>query len=189
MKTIIQIGCNDGNDLVYNFTKNLKNPYKIHLVDASSEALNKCKIQYQNTNSSFHYLAITPNNTEYITLFVPENDAASQHSSLQLEHLKKHGHENIKEIQVPAKQINKFLDESHLGSIDYLFIDVEGLDVDLVNAIDFAVFDIKNIRFEILHSDHTFSKGGPKLDNLKQKLMSLGYTLKEDGWDMIAEKS
>ena len=53
---------------------------------------------------------------------------------------------DFRKERVPARNINKLFKELNLQTIDRLYIDTEGLDVDIINSIDFSNFDIKFLR-------------------------------------------
>ena len=73
-------------------------------------------------------------------------------------------------------------------SIEKLQIDVEGAEYKLLNSIDLSNIDIKEIFFEFKHFDGTF-KEGPKLLEIKDKLISSGYEINNfDDENIIAKK-
>jgi hypothetical protein len=91
------------------------------------------------------------------------------------------GHD-LQSIEVPANEPCYFLDQYSV--IDYLWIDVEGLDTDIVQYIDFTKYKIKQIRFESAHSDGKFVKG-IKYQNAIIKLTQANYLLHSDGLDTV----
>ncbi|MBD1166326.1 FkbM family methyltransferase [Pelagibacterales bacterium SAG-MED07] len=73
-------------------------------------------------------------------------------------------------------------------SIEKLQIDVEGAEYKILNSIDLSNIDIKEIFFEFKHFDGTF-KEGPKLLEIKDKLISSGYEINNfDDENIIAKK-
>ena len=187
---ILQIGCNDGNDHVFKFvTENNSDIKNIYLLDANEKCISICKNQYKDiSNAHFFHYAITTTDEPYVELYIPtENDIAAQ-SSLVDNHLQNHSCHNFRTEKVPAKNINQLFKDLNLKTIDRLYIDVEGLDVDIVNSIKFEEFKINFLMFEFIHSDGTMSRGGPKLDVCKQKLQNLGYSMHEEEFNIIAQK-
>jgi FkbM family methyltransferase len=67
----------------------------------------------------------------------------------------------VEEMQVGCVPFEFLMDQLGITKIDYLKIDTEGLDFDIIKSIDFKKFDIKYIKFEYEHS------------------LDLGYTLVE----------
>lgn len=172
---ILQIGCNDGNDHVFQYIKTQTDTNQVVLIDASFEALERCKQTYQNIqNCKFLHNAVITDDREFVNLFVPANNNDSQHSSLSFDHLLKHNHEHISTIKVPAININVLLEI--YKPVDRLYIDTEGLDSQLVCAINFSKYKISYIFFEFVHSDGAFNIG-QNFDRTKNILLSNGYKL------------
>jgi hypothetical protein len=68
------------------------------------------------------------------------------------------------------------------GEIEFLSIDAEGLDVELLNSIDYSKYKINNIFFEYWDfdddaNDNYFIKS--KFDELDKKLSDSGFNSKE----------
>jgi FkbM family methyltransferase len=188
---IIQIGCNNGDDHVYNYIVNNQDKIdNVYLIDANSNCIEVSKVQYKDiSNVTYLHYAITFSDEEYVELCVPDNgDSISIHSSLLESHMLSHGHPNFKKERVPAKNINKLFEELNIQCLDRLYIDTEGLDIDIVNSLDFSKIDIKFLMFEYIHSDGSHSYGGERLDKLSAHLESLGYRLSKEEFNVIAEK-
>lgn len=79
------------------------------------------------------------------------------------------------ELKIPMKSIGRILEENFpTGHIDYMSVDVEGMGVDLVNAIDFEKYDIDVILLEMDY-DQKESR------DLYLKLLNLGYVSRYRG--------
>lgn len=196
VSTIIQIGCNVGLDRVYNFLNDKHDKiYDAFLIEANKFSIEKCKINYKNllTRHNIYFLnaAIVPHaqENEEITFYYPLDDESSPFVSTNKTFVKTHiGNDNISNFSVRAVSIGDLLSVYGKNrNIEYLYIDTEGLCVDIVDAIDFDSYNIENLIFEYIHSDGVLSWGGPKLlrllDKLKQK-----YFLKEEDYDIVATK-
>ena len=59
----------------------------------------------------------------------------------------------IEQIEVGCVTFEFLMDQLGITEIDYLKIDAEGLDYDILNSIDFNKFNIKAIRAEHQHVD------------------------------------
>lgn len=196
MSTIIQIGCNVGLDTVYNFLNQTHDKtYNLFLIEANKFSLEKCKDNYLNLltrhNIFFLNAGIVPeiSDAQEITLYYPAEDTMSPFVSTNKSFVITHvGHDNISHFTIKAIPINDLL--SVYGDnkeIEYLYIDTEGLCVDIVAAIDFESYNIKNLIFEYIHSDGTLSWGGPKLAKLLEKLQQK-YLIKKEDYDIVATK-
>jgi FkbM family methyltransferase len=181
---IVQIGAHTGDDHVTEYVKN--NPYDLLvLVEANPNCIEELIKNYDGfVHTVFINQAVVSNDLTEIQLYFPEKDLASQHVSLTKSHLVKHGHNNIGLLTIKCANINQVL-EKYVP--DRLYIDVEGLDIDLVDAIDFIQFKPNYIEFEYIHSDGPLSWGGPKLDSCLKKLETEGYQISKNGYNVIAE--
>jgi hypothetical protein len=57
----------------------------------------------------------------------------------------------IKEKVINCIKISKFFEENKIININYLSLDIEGMDYEVLINLDFNKFNIKNISFEHLH--------------------------------------
>jgi FkbM family methyltransferase len=189
---IVQIGTNDGNDHVFDFVKNV-DCYRIILIDANPRCTEKVSDRYVGIpNVEFYNMAIVPyvvTEPTTVKLLVPTADETSAHASLQEEHMSKHGHTSLDSIEVNALDFHGMLGTLKIDKIDRLYIDVEGLDIDIINSIDFKNICIPYVMFEYIHSDGTLSWGGVKLDDCLRRLASFGYDIEKVAYNIIATKS
>jgi len=65
------------------------------------------------------------------------------------------GKDDVQIILVPIRNTTEFLQEQNVTYIDYLSIDAEGGDLEIIKSIDFNQFDIKLISIE---ADHSFEE-------------------------------
>lgn len=173
---IIQIGCHDGNDHVFDFIKYNKNKInRAILVEPLSEKIKEAKEKYKDYKFvEFHEYAIVDCfDKEEISFFYPEDLVHSQIASVNFDHTKTF-RSDIKEIKVKCLNIQKFLDSLGITNIHRFYIDTEGLDCSLIKQIDFDKYSIDYIEYEYIHSDgvHSYGKNGIELEN---KLLQLGY--------------
>lgn len=170
---IVQIGTNNGIDHVRDLVgKILTN--KILLVEPFDIHNQSIKNSYSTIDHIIENIAIVPDDSKIVKLYYhkddgPENNVLKsfQVASIIPEHIKKHNYnENtIQHIDVPAYTLNKLLEKHSLYKIDYLFLDIEGIDMEVLESIDFSTYDIKRLQIEHLHIDanklHSFmtSKG------------------------------
>lgn len=115
----------------------------------------------------------------------PFNDDFTLWGSFSIEHLNKfrkavaHFDELLTCSMIPTMGINNLLAESGFEQVDYLQVDAEGYDEQLISAIDLGRHQPCLIRFEHLHSDRQ------KVFNLLAKLENAGYQTFSIGMDTI----
>lgn len=152
---IVQIGCNNGDDEVYKIITSQHIDFAL-LVDANPFVLEDLtKVRYKNFNNVKIECHLISNDDTEKHFYIPHFDVHkySQHSSMSKEHLLKHGHklEDVKSFLVKSISIEKLFDLHNLVDIDYLFLDCECEDFNIINNIDFNRFNIKKITFEHAH--------------------------------------
>jgi FkbM family methyltransferase len=183
---IVQIGACKGNDHVTKLVKEnnvdyllLVEPNPFHLDD-----LHKC---YNGYNYQIDNLAINLNN-DLVRLYYSKNDGPLYEvASLQVEHIIKHGYtaDSITYFDIKSVNLNEYLSTKKLIDIDYLFIDIEGLDAEISLDFNPSLFNIKNIQIEVLHL-------GDKEQQVIDYYKSYGYELKPSldfhGFDIMFSK-
>lgn len=183
---ILQIGVNDAIDKFFDFVNlNKSNIQKSIFVDASIEALEKAIERYKTigiTEHFYNYL-VTDDNSEYRAFYIPADEKTSGHSSIYPEFLLGSNHNNgMIERQVKCININDLI--SNFDYIDYLQLDAEGMDADIICAINFEI-PIKRIEFESVHSDGLFTRG-TRYQRAISYLNSKGYMLSHVDLNTIA---
>jgi FkbM family methyltransferase len=186
---IIQIGSNDGNDSVKQFiNENQNNIDLVVLVEPIPFILDKLKENYKDFNNIFiENIAISDNELEKFTLYYEEG-SNYELSSFRKQHLIdcQCSLERIKSIDVKCLTINQLFEKYNIDTLDYLHIDTEGLDVHIISSINFSKFKIKNIIFEVIHTDGT-QKVGTNYIEITKYLTELGYNLfQTDGLNIKA---
>lgn len=135
--------------------KNNKLNDKIFVLEANPKNIPHLKACYKNfSNVNVYNLGISRNNEKYLIFYFTEDDAPHyQVCTSKIEHLKKHyPNSKVKKFKIQSISINEFLEKevSH-NLIDFLSIDLEGIDYDALMSIDMNKFDIKNISIEFIH--------------------------------------
>lgn len=177
-KTIIQIGIADARDKMRDFILKNPNDYMIHLVEPNIHSTPKIEEAYAFTkNKKIYTFAIAPFDGWLDIYFHDYEGGNSQHASANLHHLRSHGHSKIISQKTECYTINSFLKKFSLENdrIEYLYIDTEGYDCDILLATDFQNLKIKNIVFETRHTEGPFSSNGPKMIETLEYLKSFGY--------------
>ena len=179
---IIQIGANNGKDNVFDFIKENKDSLELAiLIEPIPFIISELTSQYEGINNIIiENIAITDDeNIEQMTLYYLGN-SNYEVSSFSKNHVITHKPPGssypLESLEVPCFTINKLIDKYNLNTIDYLFIDTEGLDVYIIASIDFTKYKIKNIIFEAVHTDGAFHKG-ENFNKISSYLTQLGYNL------------
>lgn len=191
---IIQFGCNDSFDELYDFILSNKSKIKkLILVDANHYALEVSKERYSlildpGTYILYNKAIVCDTSIKEINFYIPNKDLDSGHSSIFKELVALNWGEDLKCIKVEATTPETFLSLID-GSIDELHVDVEGLDADILLYIDLNKYNIKKIVFEAAHCDGYFTRK-EKFNKVIDKLTANGYQLnwKSNNLDIEAIK-
>jgi FkbM family methyltransferase len=210
-KVFFQIGTNNGNDLFR--SKVIKeNPDLVILVEPVSYLIYQIKMNYYNIrNVHIYNNAVYYNNNNTVELYIPAKngimgtraDNGFVYSDLHFSLLPMNdwGTKNDM-VKVYAKTItfDEICKNHNITEIEYLQIDTEGFDSEIIKMIDLSKYKIKQIRFEKWGFDtNCFTKYHNNLSNelgingmniainkLKQHNYVLNEVSDQDGNDIIA---
>tara|TARA_Y100001970_G_scaffold273251_1_gene371167 strand:- start:1083 stop:1787 length:705 start_codon:yes stop_codon:yes gene_type:complete len=160
--------------------KNYNKNSKVFVLEANPLNIEKLKFCYKNfENIQIFNLAISTNKSDKLTFFYAQEDAPHyQVCSSDINHVRRYYPESkIETFSVKSITINDFFENQSIYEIDYLSIDIEGFDYEVLMSIDFNRFNIKNISIEYLHLTKIQKK---KLINY---LIKLGYSYSGFGFD------
>lgn len=174
---IVQIGCNDGDDEIYKIINSQCVDFAL-LVDANPFVIEElAKVRYKSFNNVKIECHLISDQEIEKNFYIPhfEGHKYSQHSSLSKEHVIKHGHklEESKSFLMKSISIEKLFKLNNLTNIDYLYVDCEGEDFNIINSIDFNKFNIKKITFEHAH----ISNRDENYPYILNKLKEYGYKI------------
>jgi FkbM family methyltransferase len=188
---IVQIGACVGNDALTEYVNSQETITNLILVEPMVIHNDKLKESYKDHKFVIENSAITPNSSiQEMSFYYHKEDGPNfEVASVNKEHILKHviynpklTEDGIVELQVPCLTINQLFEKHNLKTIDYLFIDAEGIDDQIILSIDFKKYDIRKIFFEAHHID---------IHNLTMFLKYAGYTCEVAGpWggDRLATK-
>jgi len=181
---LIQIGANNGKDHVFDFINKNKSELEIAvIIEPIPFIIDDLKKQYEGLDKIIiENIAITnEDDKESMTLYYLK-DSNYEVSSFNEYHTRVHSPSLIDypvlSMEVPCMSVNKIMEKHKLDSLDYLYIDTEGLDVFIICSLDFEKYSFKNIIFEAVHSDGPFQHG-ENLNKSVQYLESLGYLVSQ----------
>ena len=171
---IVQIGSNDCftcDDCFKFVEKHHDQIDKIVCVDPNMDKLSNCLKVYEHFDVEVQIMAraiTTDPNQKTLKLYYSDVEKNGQHTSFNRDHLKKMGWEeyNIKEKEYPACTANQLFGMTGFKTIDRLYVDTEGLDLLILDSIDYSVYDIRWIRFETAHVKYGIQKYYTKMGRL-----------------------
>ena len=159
---LVQVGANKGDDTLAKHIK--KNYDKLDFalfVEANPlhiEDLKKCYEGYENV--FIENIAIKPSTykEDTLKLYYYEDDAPLYAvTSCVKSHIEKHyrhfhyNEEKLHQFEVPALTIDELFLKYNIQELDWLLLDVEGIDAELLLDTDWSKYDIKKIEYEKLH--------------------------------------
>ena len=150
---VLQIGCRKCQDHVARYLlENKEKISKLILVDLDARCIDHCSKVYKDIeNKEILVTAITGNKDENKLVFYHKGDAFSSHTSKYKSHLEKMGASNIIEVDHDVTTVNDILLERNITKLDRLYIDTEGMDVEILESIDYDKYTIEYIMFEHRH--------------------------------------
>jgi FkbM family methyltransferase len=176
----LQIGVHIGNDEAFDIIKQHDIELGI-LVEPLPHLIPHIKENYKDIkNVTIENKAIAVNNSDSISFFYDTKDPITELSSMKKQHLLEHNvkEEDIKEIKVETESLNSMMDRYGITELDYLFVDTEGFDYDILMSFDMDKYKIQNIIFEDIHMDGTGIRG-IKYKTLVDKMISEGYIVEK----------
>lgn len=190
---VIQIGSNRGYDTLSKFLKNNYEELELAIfVEANPLHINdlkKCYSKYKNI--IIENIAIKPQSylENKLTFYYYEDDAPFyERTSCVKSHLIKH-YENFTQsklhtFSVSTLTISELFEKYNIKSLDWLLLDVEGIDAELLLETNWGNYDIKRIEYEQLHL-------GEYEVEIEKIFRNLGYIKSvalhhyDDAWDKI----
>ena len=162
MKNFVQIGSGSANldknyeDGFTSFIKKNKEDAKIFIIEANSIHIEKLKKNWQeNKFIKIFNFAIVPesfNKKEMIFYYAEKDSPDFQIFSNSEKFVRKHFKDSeILEKNVKCKSLSVFFEENFLEKLEFLSLDIEGMDFDVLINLNLKKFEIKNISFEHLH--------------------------------------
>jgi FkbM family methyltransferase len=146
MKVYVQIGANIGNDSFQNLIMLVNEKTMVLLVEPNYELLDQLSNNYEELKNRHDiiivpYAIATTNGDTNLYLY-----QESGHSTLINRKTRPPKNGSFKKIQVMT--FNDLCEKFNLNTIEYLSIDTEGLDYEILNSIDLSKINIKTIVFE-----------------------------------------
>lgn len=122
------------------------------------DSLKECYSKYDNCIFDQRAIKTPLQKEEEMEIFYFEGDSLSSYekASSKIEHLEKHRHcpgcdTEIKSFKVPCVTLDNLLMQYGITDLDWLYIDVEGMDGEVILTFDWKKYNIKRIEFEYIH--------------------------------------
>jgi FkbM family methyltransferase len=176
----LQVGVHIGNDEAFDIIKHHDIELGI-LVEPLPHLIPHIEKNYKDIkNINIENKAIAVDNSTSVSFFYDINDPITELSSMSKQHLLEHRvkESDIKEISVETESLNSMIDRYGITELDYLFVDTEGFDYDILMSLDLDKYKIQNIIFEDIHMDGTGQRG-IKYKTLVDRLISEGYAVEK----------
>lgn len=175
--SVVQIGTNHAYDdlsnyLISNYEDNninlilLVEPNRFH-----NPSIKKCYEKYSNV--IIENIAVKPstNVNNKMTIFYRDFVGGNfEVASCSLDHVSYHDYVNgnINSFEVSCLSLEELLDKYSIKTLDWLLLDIEGIDSEVILNFDWERYDIKKVEFEHLHL-------GEKKEIIKEKFFNMGY--------------
>jgi len=210
-KIFFQIGTNNGNDMFRDLIKQEK-PDLVILIEPNKTLINQIKTNYKDVKNVIIYNnAIYYNNDELVELYIPakkgiigtkaDNGMTYSTGHFSLLPMNDWG-EKDDMVKITAKSItfDEICKVNNITNIEYLQIDTEGFDCEIIKMIDLKKYKIKQIRFEKwgfntncftkYHKELSENLGNAGMNFAINKLKEHNYTINDirdkSGNDIIA---
>jgi GR25 family glycosyltransferase involved in LPS biosynthesis len=158
---VVQVGTNRGYDdlsrhLITNYDSLefalFVEPNQLHLQD-----IKDCYQKFDNAIIENVAIKTVLDPNEEMTIYYHLDDAPEyQIASTDLNHILKHGHlhhdeDKIKSFTVPCLTLHELFEKYDITELDWLLLDIEGLDAEILLTTDWKPYKIRRIEFEQLH--------------------------------------
>jgi len=195
---VVQIGTNNGKD-DFNSMCALLRPSKIILVEPLNGLNTYIWENYKDIKGVFlENVAITAVEKRKVFLVIPKGRpdmyGEGNYSLLPMDDWGNSFHRK----RTQGMTFTQLCEKHNITNIDFLQIDTEGYDAEIIKSIDFSRFTINTIRYEKWKfSPDCFTRHGEKgkqygtagMEYVANLLKEQGYTLEEDDMDIIAVKT
>ena len=194
-KVWVQIGVKDGNDEFRDLVRKYC-PSKIILVEPNKELLENIKNSYKGINNAVIVtLAITADEKDVVNLYRPArviNGIEYDPGKFSLIPMDDWGNDFIT-MAVDSCTFNELCDFFGVSDINFLQIDTEGYDSEIIRSIDFDRIKIDVLKYEVWNHDSTCYKrhgkneyGKTGIEIVNKMLEKKGYKFQKVAHDMIA---
>jgi FkbM family methyltransferase len=171
---VIQVGSNKGND---DLSKHLKENYNELEFGLFVEAnplhignLKNCYSQYENAIIENIAIKDPLHQDETLKLYYHQNDGPMYHvASCIKSHIEiYYSSEGIRHFDIPCITLDDLFEKYNIQELDWLLLDIEGIDSEILLTTEWDKYNIKKIEYEHLHL-------GNKKESIEKIFENLGY--------------
>lgn len=123
-------------------------------------------------------IGLTEETSATLYVYPPKYSGWNTFSKEEVDERKKNGYEPVRTIQIPLKNINQIIAQHCKKTPDFLSIDVEGLDFDILRSLDFGKYSPTAIVVETLRFGDT--SNAQKRHDIIDFMLSKGYKIYAD---------
>lgn len=173
---VVQLGANRGNDDLFNYLNWYSNQLEFGLFVEPNinhlKSLHDCYGKYANAYIEQVAIKIPGDSTKELTIYYHTQDIHQEVASADINHVKKHEiywyPGEIKSFNVPCITLEDLLDKYDVRDLDWLLIDVEGFDAEIISTFNWSKYNIKRVEFEHLHL-------GDRAQEIRDIFFNMGY--------------
>lgn len=143
MKVAIEAGANDGLFQSRSLALNNDPNYQIILVEPSPDMYRSCCINRPVRTKVYHAALVSKD-------YQGDKLALNVHHQFSAMNTSKPcaGQHYIATVEVPARTLQSILDENGISEVEWLFLDTEGYEMEVLKGIDFSRTIIHNMEIE-----------------------------------------
>ena len=181
---IVQLGAHTGKDHVTDFIYTYRGEIdKILLIEPHPKCIDKLRQNYLSDGVTIHQCAIGTTNGEIDLFYLPS-------TNLRLSSVINNVHsdfnsEELTSVKVPMLTFDSLFAKHYLNKVDVLFVDVEGIDEDILINYDYQKYNTNFICWEFNHSQRL---NGKQHGLLMDKLGNSGFIVEQSGMNKIATR-
>lgn len=184
--SVLKIGANNGQCPNDNIFGKMLPTFKIIFVEPVPRLFNELKKYYDSLYSNHNFIFLNKavsSKIDKLKIYYPSvtNDFSTlpwwidQLSGSDPLHFSKHGFDiDLDFSYIPTTTINQICKDYNIKTIDYLSVDTEGHDFDILMAMDLEIVKPKFITFEHLHMDG-YKTQGVKYSKIIEHFKTNGY--------------
>lgn len=173
---VVQVGSNRGKDDLYNYLNWYCNQIEFGLfVEPNiihNDSLKECYGHFKNAHIENVAIKIPTDCSNELTLYHHSQDIHGEVISADIEHVKKHQiywyPGEISSFTVPCITLEELLDKYSIKELDWLLIDIEGIDAEIISTFNWSKYNIKRVEFEHIHL-------GDRAEEIKSIFLDMGY--------------
>jgi FkbM family methyltransferase len=182
MRIAVQVGTNNSNDAFLSMCQ-LTRFDKIYLIEPHTRFNKIIKKTYKDFDIEIINIAITSDqNIKETKLYSLNEEGTHDSLSLRKSHPIRMERRDVNFVVVPCMTLMNFCKLKDIMEIDFLCIDTEGLDDEILMSIDLEAVPVKRIMWENWDHDDDDENGKYRTgsiikDQVRNKLLSLGYII------------